>query len=85
MPSSVENILATVCNDRPGAHNDTSVWMYSRGDGSCQSIELNDTPDDPAAPPVSAMDDVRLANKIVFVFQVSVVDFFLRRLLVHIY
>lgn len=63
MPSSVENILGTVCKDRPGAHNDTSVWLYSRGDGRCDPVELSDADDAP-------MDDMRLANKIVFVFQV---------------
>lgn len=60
VPASVQNILGTVCKDVPGAHNDTSIWLYSRGNGKCQAQELDDVEN----------HDIRMANKIVFVFQV---------------
>lgn len=76
MPSSVENILATVCKDVPGAHNDTTIWMYSRGSGRCESVQMDDDADAAAAGPTVGGGlelgdgDMRMANKIVFVFQV---------------
>lgn len=58
MPASVQTILGTMCRDKPGAYNDTSVWMYSRGIGKCEQIDAGDEP------------NIRMANQIVFVFQV---------------
>lgn len=59
-PASYQNILATVCKDKIGSHNDTSVWLYSRGDGSCEMVDYNDIEN----------HHVRMANQLVFVFQV---------------
>ncbi|KAJ6634656.1 Protein wntless [Pseudolycoriella hygida] len=59
IPASVQPILGTICEDVPGSHNDTSIWLYSRGLGLCsqtirEGIEKH---------------DYHLANRIVFVFQ----------------
>lgn len=59
VPSSVQTILATICKDVPGSHNDTSIWLYSRGDDHCQSLEHLDIEN----------HDLKMANQIVFVFQ----------------
>ncbi|XP_053672822.1 protein wntless isoform X2 [Anopheles nili] len=59
VPASVQTILATICKDIPGSHNDTTVWLYSRGDDRCQSLDHFDI----------ESDDMRMANQIVFVFQ----------------
>lgn len=60
IPASVQTILGTVCKDVQGSFNDTSKWVYSRGDGKCETIHQSDLD----------RHDVRLANQIVFVFQV---------------
>lgn len=60
VPASVQNILGTACKDVPGSYNDTSIYLYSRGDGKCVPIEEDDI----------ETHDVRMANQIVFVFQV---------------
>lgn len=67
IPASVQTILATVCQDVPGSHNDTSIWLYSRGKGSCKTLTQNEIEN----------HDVRMANQIVFVFQVRIFFIFL--------
>uniref|UniRef100_A0A182K336 Protein wntless n=1 Tax=Anopheles christyi TaxID=43041 RepID=A0A182K336_9DIPT len=59
VPASVQTILATICKDVPGSHNDTSIWLYSRGEDRCQSLDHFDI----------ESDDMKMANQIVFVFQ----------------
>ncbi|CAO1377204.1 unnamed protein product [Diamesa hyperborea] len=59
IPSSVQTILGTICKDVPGSHNDTSVWLHSRGEGSCEQLDHSEI----------LKDDLRMANRIVFVFQ----------------
>ncbi|XP_031626580.1 protein wntless [Contarinia nasturtii] len=59
VPASVQTILGTVCKDIPGSFNDTTKWVYSRGLGQCETIQQTDL----------ERHDVRLANQIVFVFQ----------------
>ncbi|KAG4072009.1 hypothetical protein HA402_010946 [Bradysia odoriphaga] len=61
IPASVQSILGTICDDVPGSHNDTSIWLYSRGAGQC-SQTVRETIE-------NKHDDYRLANKMVFVFQ----------------
>lgn len=61
IPASVQQILGTVCKDIPGAFNDTTKWVYSRGIGKCDVIHQSDL----------ERHDGRLANQIVFVFQVT--------------
>lgn len=61
VPSSVQTILGTVCKDIPGSHNDTTKWLYSRGAGQCKTITHNDIDG----------HDLKMANQIVFVFQVG--------------
>lgn len=60
IPASVQSILGTICDDVPGSHNDTSIWLYARGAGQCSQTVLENN-----------HDDYRLANKIAFVFQVD--------------
>lgn len=60
VPASVQNIIGTACKDVPGSYNDTTIYVYSRGDGKCNRIEEDDI----------ETHDVRMANQIVFVFQV---------------
>lgn len=62
LPSGVQTILATICKDIPGAHNDTNVWLYSRGDGQCQQVDTH------------SLDemDIQMANRLVYVFQVII-------------
>lgn len=60
VPASVQTILGTVCKDIPGSFNDTTKWVYSRGIGKCEVIQQTDF----------ERHDVRLANQIVFAFQV---------------
>lgn len=60
VPANVQTILGTVCKDIPGSFNDTTKWVYSRGNGKCDRILESDL----------ERHDVRLANQIVFVFQV---------------
>lgn len=43
----------------PGSHNDTSIWLYSRGEGKCEGLDHYEI----------EKDDVKMANQIVFVFQ----------------
>ncbi|XP_055314054.1 protein wntless [Sitodiplosis mosellana] len=59
VPASVQTILGTVCKDIPGSFNDTTKWVYSRGLGKCETIHQSDL----------ERHDIRLANQIVFVFQ----------------
>lgn len=33
IPASVQTILGTICKDVPSAYNDTTIWLYPRGDG----------------------------------------------------
>lgn len=54
------SILGTICDDVPGSHNDTSIWLYSRGVGQC-SQTIRDGIE---------KHDYSLANRMVFVFQV---------------
>lgn len=61
IPSSVQNILPTICKDIPGSFNDTTIWLYSRGNGKCERI-----PDEEF---LSDNRDISLANQIVFVYQ----------------
>lgn len=69
VPASVQTILGTVCKDVPGSFNDTTKWVYSRGLGKCETIHQTDL----------ERHDIRLANQIVFVFQVIFEEnFFLR-------
>lgn len=59
-PSSVQTILATICYDKPGAFNDTSIWLYSRGSKStCHMLTEAEL----------IHDKLTMANKLVFVFQ----------------
>ncbi|XP_070508972.1 protein wntless [Chironomus tepperi] len=59
-PSSVQTILATICMDTPGAHNDTTHWIYTRGSKpSCDVVTHEEM----------IKDKFRMANKLVFVFQ----------------
>lgn len=62
VPANVQTILGTVCKDIPGSFNDTTKWIYSRGIGKCDTIHQSDL----------ERHDVRLANQIVFVFQVRI-------------
>jgi hypothetical protein len=59
IPASVQTILGTICKDVPGSYNDTSIWVYSRGEGACSRLEYEDINN----------DHLKMANKIVFVFQ----------------
>ncbi|KFB39690.1 hypothetical protein ZHAS_00007161 [Anopheles sinensis] len=59
VPASVQTILATICKDVPGSHNDTTIWLYSRGEDQCRSLDHLDIEN----------DDMKMANQIVFVFQ----------------
>jgi hypothetical protein len=61
VPASVQTILGTICRDIPGSHNDTTKWVYSRGVGKCEIIDHNDI----------ERHDLKMANEIVFVFQVK--------------
>lgn len=61
VPASVQTILGTICKDVPGSHNDTTKWLYSRGVGQCKTITHNDIDG----------HDLKMANQIVFSFQVS--------------
>lgn len=62
VPASVQTILGTMCKDIPGSYNDTTKWVYSRGNGKCEVIDQN----------YVESPDVRIANQFVFVFQVIV-------------
>lgn len=33
IPASVQTILGTICKDVPSAYNDTTIWLYPRGEG----------------------------------------------------
>lgn len=57
-PSNADSVLATKCLD-PG--NNTDAWFYVRGKGRCQTISLDHFGSD---------NQHRLANQIVFAFQV---------------
>jgi hypothetical protein len=59
VPSSVQTILGTICKDKIGSHNDTSVWLYSRGKNPCETIDHSEI----------MKDSLRMANRLVFVFQ----------------
>ncbi|CRK99287.1 CLUMA_CG012559, isoform A [Clunio marinus] len=59
VPSNVQTIIGTICKDRPGSHNDTSIWLYSRGGKKCEVLDHNEIRE----------DSLRMANKLVFVFQ----------------
>lgn len=60
VPSSVQTILATICKDQIGAHNNTDLWLYSRdGPQPCEILDHNEI----------LKDNFRMANKLVFVFQ----------------
>lgn len=59
VPASVQTILATICKDVPGSHNDTNIWLYSRGEDHCQTLDHIDIEN----------HDTKMANQIVFVFQ----------------
>ena len=59
MPASVQTVLGTICKDIPGSHNDSSVWLYSRGDGKCEVLDHEDID----------KHDFKMANQMVFVFQ----------------
>lgn len=59
-PSSVQTILATICLDKPGSFNDTNVLIYTRGSKPTCDVVTHDE---------MVKDDVRMANKLVFVFQ----------------
>jgi hypothetical protein len=59
VPSSVQTILGTICKDTMGSHNDTSVWIYSRGKKPCETLDHSEI----------LKDSFRMANKLVFVFQ----------------
>lgn len=60
-PSSVQTILGTICSDVPGAYNDTSLWIFPRGSNSnCKHVHHDEM----------LKDNVRMANKLVFVFQI---------------
>lgn len=52
--------MGTICKDKPGSFNDTSVWIYPRGSKSnCEVVSHEDM----------LKDHVKMANKLVFVFQ----------------
>lgn len=59
IPSSVQTILGTICRDKAGSHNDSAVWMYSRGHNRCEPLDHSEI----------LSDNNRMANKLVFVFQ----------------
>lgn len=61
LPANHQNILGMVCKDIPGSQNDTSVWLYTRGKGKCNAVSQEEI----------EQHDVKMANQIVFVFQVS--------------
>lgn len=57
-PSNVNIVLGTICRDN-GGHNDTSKWLYPRGKGSCEKINVADI-----------KEHKQMAMEIVFTFQV---------------
>lgn len=59
VPSSVQTILGTICKDKIGSHNDTSLWVYSRGPNPCETLDHAEI----------LKDNFRMANRLVFVFQ----------------
>lgn len=59
IPSSVQTILGTICKDKAGSHNDTSVFIYSRGEKPCETLDHAEI----------LKDNFRMANQLVFVFQ----------------
>lgn len=61
-PDNHQMVLALACKDQPGKQNDTSVWYYTRGKGKCAGIPQQDI----------EKDAVKMANQLVYVFQVSV-------------
>ncbi|XP_044741826.1 protein wntless [Chrysoperla carnea] len=63
-PSGHHSILATKCLDETGDINYTNRWYYNRGVGSCEGIHSFTADGKPIR-----SDDISLANKIVFVFQ----------------
>lgn len=59
VPSSHQTVLATICRDKVGSHNDTSMWIYSRGPKPCEVLDHTEI----------LTDSYRMANQLVFVFQ----------------
>ncbi|XP_030372992.1 protein wntless [Scaptodrosophila lebanonensis] len=59
VPAGHQNILGVVCRDKRDHQNDTNFWLYSRGEGRCEPVPLEEI----------EQDDLKLANQIVHVFQ----------------
>lgn len=56
----MQNILGTICLDKPGSFNNTDIWIYPRGSKpTCSAVTQSEM----------LKDNVRIANKLVFVFQ----------------
>lgn len=62
IPSSAQNILATVCQDYSNEPNNTEKWFYSRGKGACKGQHLENL--------VSHQPEI--ANQLVFTFQLPI-------------
>lgn len=62
VPASHQNIIGMICEDKPGSHNNTNIWLYSRGEGKCNAISQQDI----------ERHDMKMANQIVFVFQMPI-------------
>lgn len=67
-PDTDQMITALPCKDQFGKQNDTSVWYYTRGKGRCAEIPSSEIEKDAA----------KMANQLVYVFQVSSGFFSLR-------
>ncbi|KNC30447.1 hypothetical protein FF38_08487, partial [Lucilia cuprina] len=59
VPAGHQNILGMVCRDQKERQNDTTFWLYSRGDGQCSSISQEEIEN----------HDTKMANGIVYLFQ----------------
>ncbi|XP_034109774.1 protein wntless [Drosophila albomicans] len=59
LPAGHQTVLGTKCRDDPSRQNDTSFFVYSRGAGACNPVQLDEIEDDP----------LKMANQLVYVFQ----------------
>ncbi|XP_032597483.1 protein wntless [Drosophila grimshawi] len=59
VPAGHQTVLGSKCRDVPGRQNDTSFFLYSRGNGACKSLQDIDI----------EQDELKMANQLVYVFQ----------------
>ncbi|XP_064545235.1 protein wntless [Drosophila montana] len=59
VPAGHQTVVGIKCRDVPGRQNDTSFFLYSRGNGACKSLQDMDIEQDP----------LKMANQLVYVFQ----------------